>query len=319
MRAVLSRIAVFVLALIGTASAALAWESATHAYIETRLNNKGPLLKLNQIYGGMGTDAFNYMFEQPNEMAYLTIATHCQPLPVWRLALLPTAKAEAFGFVSHNNLWGADFYAHEPGCPANTPPLSGYIFDKGAELQIAVESDPTYGPALVGLGLPTELEAEIFRELAEFSVDILVKRRDPAIGQKVATSALLRSPEFPLLLVLAYSRGLAASTGLSNQEAARMIRAEEAEFRLRTIAYGQVLTLDDSSAILQVSEQMAQLAQTLLALNGVTPVPPPEALVPLINFAIGQGVILCEPDFAANIDLTITNVKTNLAAHGISY
>ena len=39
----------------------------------------------------------------------------------------------------------------------------------------------------------------------------------------------------------------------------------------------------------------------------------------LISFAIGQGVILCEPDFAANIDLTITNVKTNLAAHGISY
>lgn len=319
MRAVLSRIGVLVLALISTASAALAWGSATHAYIETQLNNKGALLKLNQIYGGMGADAFNYMFEQPDEMAYLTIATHCNPLPVWRLALLPTAKAEAFGSVSHNNLWGADFYAHEPGCPANTPPLSGYIFDKGVKLQEAVESDPIYGPALLDLGLPTELEAEIFRDLAEFSVDILVKRLDPGIGQKVATAALLRSPEFPLLLILAYSRGLAASTGISNDQAAKMIRVEEAEFRQRTIAYGQVLTLDDATAIQQISDEMAQLAQTLLALNGVTPIPPPEALVPLISFAINQGVILCEPDYAANIDSTITSVKTNLAAHGISY
>jgi hypothetical protein len=157
------------------------------------------------------------------------------------------------------------------------------------------------------------------RDLAEFSVDILVKRLDPGIGQKVATAALLRSPEFPLLLILAYSRGLAASTGISNDQAAKMIRVEEDEFRQRTIAYGQVLTLDDATAIQQISDEMAQLAQTLLALNGVTPIPPPEALVPLISFAINQGVILCEPDYAANIESTITDVKTNLAAHGISY
>jgi hypothetical protein len=297
---------------------AFAWGSATHAYIETHLTNKGPILMINQVYGGMGADVFNYMFETPAEMTWLSNETHCDPLRLWRVALLPTAKAQAFGFVSHNNLWGVDSTAHFPACPPDLIPSSGYIFAKGAELEAIVESDPTYGPVLDSLHLPTDLQAGIFQDLAEFGVDILVKRLDPGIGQKVSAAALLRSPEFPLLLVAAYGRGLSQTFGMSHQDAARMITAEEAEFRKTIIGYGQALTQDEATATLLISENMAQLAQALLGAYGITP-PPPADLVPILSFSISQAEMICAGDFQLEIGSTVKTVKKNLASHGISY
>jgi hypothetical protein len=318
MRTAASKFAFFVLAVSCACSVAFAWGSATHAYIETRLTNKGPVLMINQVYGGMGADAFNYMFETPTEMTWLSNETHCDPLRLWRVALLPTAKAQAFGFVSHNNLWGVDSTAHFPACPPNTIPNSGYIFWKGAELEALVESDPTYGPVLYSLHLPPDLQAGIFQDLAEFGVDILVKRLDPGIGQKVSTAALLRSPEFPLLLVAAYGRGLSQNFGMSYQDAAKMITAEEAEFRKTIIGYGQALTQDEATATQIISENTAQLAQALLGAYGIT-LPPSADLVPILNFAISQAEIICAGDYQFEIDSTVKAVKTNLASHGISY
>lgn len=317
MRAAASKIVLFVLAFICTSTVVFAWGSATHAYVDTHLKNKGPILMINQVYGGMGADAFNYMFEKPYEMVWLSNETHCDPLRLWRVALLPTAKAQAYGFVSHNNLWGADFYAHSPACPPYLIPTDGYIVQKGALLQDIVKNSP-YGPVLAALQLPPDLEAGIFQDLAEFGVDVLVKRLDPAIGQKVSTAALLRSPEFPLLLVAAYGRGLSQNFGMSYQDAAKMIAAEEAGFRKTTISYGQVLMQDEATATQLISENMAQLAQALLEANGITP-PPPEELIPILQFSISQAESLCAPDFESAVNSTISTVKTNLASHGISY
>ena len=317
MRAATVKIMLLGLALVCSSPWGFAWGSATHAYIEPRLNAKGPILMINQVYGGMGADAFNYMFETPNEMAWLSNETHCDPLRLWKVALLPTAKAQAFGFVSHNNLWGADSTAHFPACPPDPIPTGGYIFEKGAAVQRAVENSP-FGEMLLELNLPPDLEAAIFQDLAEFGVDILVKRLDPAIGQKVSSAALLRSPEFPLLLVLAYARGLSQNYGLSFEDAAKMITVEEAEFRKNMISYGQALMQDEATATQLIAADMAELAPSLLAAYGIT-LPPGTDLTPLIAYAIGQAEALCAPDFAPNIDSTISIVKTNLAAHGIKY
>lgn len=317
MRSSTSRSVLLVFACLCTSPLAFAWGSATHAYIDERLSKKGPILTVNQIYGGMGPDVFNYMFESPAEMAYLSNATHCNPLALWRVALLPTAKAQAYGFVSHNNLWGADYFAHAPACPSYLVPTEGYIFTKGAELEAIVKESP-YGSLLAALNLPPQLEVAIFQDLAEFGVDILVKRLDPAIGQRVTSAALLRSPEFPLLLVLAYARGLSVNSGMRYEDAAKMIAAEEAQFRQTIIAYGQALMQDDATAIQLISQQMAQLAQSLLAANGITP-PPVEDLVPILNFSISQAVTLCEGDYAPTLHSTINGVQEGLAAHRVSY
>lgn len=319
MRANSTKVALLILTCLCISSVAFAWGSGTHVYVVTHLNNKGPILMTNQIYGGMGADVFNYMFESPAQMAYLSSETHCDPLPVWRFALLPTAKAQAYGLVSHNNLWAADFYAHNPACPPDPTPTAGYIFDKGALLEQIVFSNPDFGPMLTALGLPANARGEIFRDLTEFGVDILVKRLDPSIGRKVSGAALLRSPEFPVLLVAAYARGLSRNFGMSYQDAARMITAEEAQFRQITISYGQALMQDEDATIVLISEQMAQLAPALLAAFNVQ-LPPGTDLTPLIMFSITVAVDLCEPDFASELNSTvIPGVKAGLTAHGIVY
>jgi len=251
-------------------------------------------------------------------MEYLSNETHCDPLPVWKFALLPAAKAQAYGFISHNNLWGADFYAHNPACAPNPTPTEGYIFDKAKLVEEAVWNS-NYGPLLSGLNIPFELQDEIFRDLTEIGVDILVKRLDPAIGGKISTSALLRSPAFPLLLVAAYAGGLSKNFGMNYQDAAKMITAEEAQFRQLTISYGQALMQDDVTAIQLISQQMAQLAPALLMANNVQ-LPQGTDLTDLIIFSITEAVVKCKDDFASELNSTvIQGVKAGLTTHGISY
>jgi hypothetical protein len=310
MRAVATKIVLFVMVCLGTSSPALAWGSATHALIAEQLNQKGPVLTLNQIYGSMGMDVFNYMFGSPYQ-AWLGNATHCDPLPVWNFAIFPTAKAQAFGFVSHNNLWGADFYAHHPGCPDGAGPYEGYIFEKA---QLVETSTLAAYPILGELGLDPALQAELFRDLTEFGVDMLVKRSHPFIGQKMSTAALLRSPEFPLLLTAAYARGLSMEFGIPYLQAINIIRTEEANFRLITLLYGQALTLNEPAAIHLVSAQMANLAVTGLGLPVAV-----EDLVPIIEFSINQAVTKCEPDYAAEIASMVTSVRSAMLSHGIWY
>ncbi len=313
MRAAATKIVLFVMVCLCSSSLAFAWGSATHALIAEQLNRKGPVLTLNQIYGSMGMDTFNYMFGSPYQ-AWLGTATHCEPLPVWNFAIFPTAKAQAFGFVSHNNLWGADFYAHQPACPEGTLPYDGYIFFNAQTVEGAVTSHPIFGPQLALLSLPTELQHELFRDLTEFGVDILVKRSHPFIGRKIATAALLRSPEFPLLLTAAYARGLSMEFGIPYLQAVNIIRTEESNFRLVTLLYGQALTLDEAAAIHLVSAQMANLAVTGLGL----PVPV-EQLIPIIEFSINRAVIECQSDYAAEITSMITSVRADMLSHHIWY
>ena len=309
MRAAVSRIVLLVMASICTSSLAFAWGSATHALIADRLNVKGPVLTLNQIYGSMGMDTFNYMFGSPYQ-GWLGTATHCEPLPVWNFAIFPTAKAQAFGFVSHNNVWGADFYAHQPACSEGATPYDGYIFFNAQTVETATLSA---FPGLAGL-IPAELQHELFRDLTEFGVDILVKRSHPFIGQKIATAALLRSPEFPLLLTAAYARGLSMEFGIPYLQAVSIIRTEELNFRLLTLLYGQALTQNEATAIHLVSAQMASLAVTSLGLPLTV-----EQLTPMIEYSINQAVTVCEPTYATEIANVISSVRTNMLSHWIWY
>ncbi len=61
------------------------------------------------MYGGVAPDLFNYLFApyQP----YLDGQTHDDFLKVWEAAgprQNSVKRALAYGFVSHNDLWGAD-------------------------------------------------------------------------------------------------------------------------------------------------------------------------------------------------------------------
>jgi hypothetical protein len=222
-------------------------------------------------------------------------------------------KALAYGFVSHNDVWGADYTAHHSGITYGID--KGYIIAKAEILKEILEQVPEYN----ALGLPAPVALEVSHNIVESGVDILLmKRIDPVIGQKIISSALLRSPEFPLLLIKAYAKDFYESAGITYLDAVKIITSAEREFRKTTILYGQALTQNEATAIKLISEQMAELSEAFLAAYGVT-LPPGTDLTPLIKFAIKQSMKICAKDFDEEIAATINFVDQQLFLHGISY
>ncbi|WP_306533920.1 hypothetical protein [Geobacter sp.] len=303
--------AVLILSLISVATPAFPWGSATHAHIDGQLG-KRVLFDKQERYGGMGMDVFNFLFTNPAVSAYLYGQTHTQFMKVWDAARLPAGKALAFGFVSHNDVWGADVTAHHNGLTFGQG--QGYVIAKAEILKGILEQNPEFA----ALNLPDPVVREIAHNFIEYGTDILLKRIDPHIGEKIIISALVRSPEFPLLLVKAYGEGLASTAGMSRLEASRLIIATEMEFRKTMIAYGQALTRDEATALQLFAEQLAALSTAFLAAYGIV-LPDGVDLVPLAKGGIEGAMLLCAPDFSGELAATVEEVKLQLTAHGIRY
>ncbi len=285
---------------------AMAWGPATHAYIAERLNNKGPLLTLNQVYGAMAGDVFTFISDPSGYGNRLNVQAHCSDgRRMWNLALLPTAKAQAYGFISHNQAWGADYYAHDYSCPENNPPQSGYIHDKAVQLA----SLPEISSALEGLD--DQLKMELLRSVVEYAVDILIKRLDPAIGAKVSSAALLRSAEFPILLNTTFALDLArAFPKINYWQATKIISAAESQFRQIMLTYGQILSLRASDAIDQLSAELKILAAQMYGVD---------LSADLIKKAIKLAMGLCLDDYCDTIKQTIEQVSSGMVEHGFYY
>ncbi len=295
------------LMIIFVSSTAFAWGSATHAYIDDQLMKKKGLKNLNELYGAMSPDIFNFLFEAPFQKD-LYMQTHYQFSKVWDQAKTGSAKALAYGFVSHNDSWGADVTAHHAGMTFGL--TEGYITAKAKELS-------AMAPLPANLGIPPDAALELYYNFVESGVDLLVKRLDPAIGDKMIDSAIHRSREFPYLLVRAYSADLAHYFG-STGDAAKAITSAEREFRKSTILYGQVLLQDEGTALNLISEQMTELAEKYFSAYGIQ-APPKEQSIQLIAYYITIAMSLCEADYAREITETQSSVAQQMSFSGISY
>jgi hypothetical protein len=133
------------------------------------------------------------------------------------------------------------------------------------------------------------------------------------IGKKLSFSAVLRSPEFSLLLVRAYARDYAEAKGVSYSKAAEDIIAFEREFRKNVFAYGNALMQENALEL--ISEQMAALAVSFLGL--------PQELIPQLAELAEQLILMamsaCASTYAGEIEATIGFVKGNLVFHHVSY
>lgn len=291
------------LALLLSFTSAFGWGSATHAYIAERLNSKPPYLTLNQVYGAMAPDIFNLM--SPPTLSCLT---HCNYfMEMWRLPALPTGKALAFGFVSHNQDWGADFFAHNPGCCGQTP-SDGYIFVKAQMLDLYLSQSPAY-IALTG-GLDPAVKMELLRDLVEYAVDILIKRADPAIGAKVMFAGQFRSPEFPVMLSAAYRDDVSRLLGIRPVDAVKLIVEVESVFQQTTIGYGQLLTLPEDQAVAAMAQQLALLA----APYGIQPEDAPS-----IALILWAAMAACQGDLMPTLADTVKSLSKEMQVRGIRY
>jgi uncharacterized protein YgfB (UPF0149 family) len=298
-------------------SQAWAWGSATHTYINDRLNRQGlGQMNLGEMYGGVAPDLFNYLFAtyQP----FLYGQTHDDFLKVWEAAgpgRTSVKRALAYGFVSHNDLWGADVMAHHNGRTFGQ--AQGYVIAKAQAMK------PILIAALTnwGIVLPDAVALNLSHNFVEYGVDVLVKNLDAQVGAKMAGAAFKRNTTFPALLVQAYGDDVATALGISSEDAAQLILAAEQSFRKTKIYEGQALMQDDAAAIALLAEELANFAQAYLASFGVT-LPPGvgrEQIVVLAENFIGLAMAMCQGDFSRELTATIAFVKEQLDTHGIAY
>ncbi len=304
------------------AAPAFPWGWTVHAYIDEQFATKWHLQNANQLYGGLGPDLFNFRFDAPAFRDYIQTRTHNDFMPVWHAAKSKPAKALAFGFVSHNELWGIDSTAHRAGITfgqlgtiPDHPEAGGYVVAKayilGAGLNQALKA--------VGLQLPEPVVLTVAHELVERGVDLLMKKLDPMIGLKMIAAALPPNPNFPLIMEKAYAADLATHFGVSRIEAVKFFASSERQFRQMLVLYGHVLMQDDATAIALMAEQLEDMAKAFLAAYGLPPLPEGVVLQPLLKSGIEYAMHMCAADFHAEVEATAEYVEQQLRAHGISY
>lgn len=280
--------------LLMLAPAASAWGPATHAYIAHQLPYYHLLWSGQKLYGSMAPDLNNFLPGLPVDGF---LQTHYAPpvsapgfLAVWATAHTPIQKAQAAGFLSHNEMWGADSFAHNE--LANT----GYIITKAGLLCDRLKAELTLSGLWDSYG--AYITPANCHFVVEYGIDLLMKHKDPGLGLRVSTAALLRSPDFPALLAKAYSGDSSITPDQWKQA--------EAEFRSFAVQYGFELQQPDAVAIPLIAEHLAAVAAKI---GSLPPVPGADSLIAL---ALVDSMDLCKGDFSTTIDAAVAGVRQNL-------
>lgn len=285
---------------------ALAWGSATHAYIAGKVGKIWPLMNANERYGIMAADLFNYDFRYYFDPT-VKFFTHGTPggegfMGVWANAKWwGYQKSLAFGFVAHNEVWGCDYTAHVSGLTFGQG--EGYVVAKAKQLM------PDMAALMDGYGISLDdaVLLELCHNLVEAAGDILILKADPAIGEKIITACLLRSDDFPALLASVMGPDWKAE-----------VYAADKEFRRTMTLYGAAMTQGREPAIKAFAEQLGQLGADFIKYFG-GPEIAPDLAKGLAEYGIRQALALCGPDYLGEVNATVSFVKANLAAHGVRY
>ncbi len=283
-----------------------AWGSATHAHVADRLGAGQGAANLNEIYGAMALDTFNYLFGSPYQSRLHDLAHH-QAMRVWHQAQGGDGltRSVAYGFVSHNDDWGADYTAHHRGLTYGL--TNGYVIAKTAELMASSTLLPM-------LGLPAPVANELTHIVVETGVDVLILALNPTIGQKIMDSTQARTAAFPQLMVQAYAPDLA----LPAADAAALITEAETRFQASMYDYGLALTFPPDTAVSLLAGQFAALADTYLRSYGISlPMTNDQIALFLAGF-INEAMVLCQDDFAAELEQTVGFVDAQLRQHGVT-
>lgn len=196
-------------------------------------------------------------------------------------------KAFRDGWLIHNGVWGADFYAH-----GNFPESDeGYVIDRADKL---LES---FGPISGDLAK----DREFAHSIVEAAIDLLLKTDYPELGSKLIDATLYRSPE---------DRQLLLKTFVWNRKNKRTdsLTLVSTERIFLNVVHQYALALDSSN--LDYLDPMGELGSSL-ALQIYDIQIEPEGVMELIQRAIS----LCEQEgfhYKEVIIKAIEGIKSNL-------
>ena len=284
-------------------STAFSWGVATHAYIGKELGHKYGYSNLQEMYGAMAPDIPWIMFDAPEDIRNaFGRQTHYEFERVANVAWWRSQRAFAYGFATHNEVWGADHWAHiqykPPGSEVFIEP--GYTKDQAQILKNTwyPNGNPGFWALVETLGKEPGFALFVAEAAIEHGIDILVKQNeDPTIGLSMFLAAWLRSPSVPWLLVRAYA---------ANWDQTSLIMGAEKEFRQLIMLYGLALLQDDT--VDAVAEIAATQFGYLIDPNEITP----EELKLLAGQVLTGAITLCAPSYSAVLNYTIDAIADEL-------
>lgn len=290
-----------------TPAAAFSWNQATHAYIADHLGARAGHDNLDELWGSVAPDFFNYVFDPatcPGWMSDQAQGTDpATVMKVWNAARTRSEYAFAYGFLSHNGTWGADYVAHTSGLLAGYED-DGYIISK-AKLLLQ-----TYGDAFAGLGMSQDTALLVAHVIAEYAIDIrLGSEVDPLLGRKLAAAARNVTRPVRSVLIRAFAADYAAQCfGGDRSRAVSVMIAAENAFRGEMIFLGRAISQSAPVAVQRIAERLV----TVLGELGYS-VP-----VATLRAALVDAIAMSD-DYMAEVDATIDFVGEGLQDHGITY
>jgi hypothetical protein len=276
------------------------------------------------MWGSVAPDLFNFVFDPALCVGWIADQTQGEEpdsaAKIWNAAGTNPEKVLAYGFVSHNDSWGADFVAHHSGLRPGYE-NEGYIIAKAKQLLNAPSNpaDPqrTFADVFADLGMSPDEAFLVAHVISEDAVDIrLGTEVDPLLGRKLAAAARGVTRRFPPLLVKAFAADYAAYCfGGDYSTATNVLTAAEKEHRKNMIFLGEAISQSEPVAVQLLAEQVVAILPEFLG----RPLPVPEAeAVEIVKKGIFNSMVICD-DYRAEIDATIEFVEKNLKDHGITY
>lgn len=257
-----------------------AFNSATHLHIAERVF-PNCTDKIDLYYGSIAPDLALYV-AQLDKWPTAFDDTHYDYMDLRSGASSFTQMAFATGWLTHNEEWGADYYAH-----IDYPPFAiggvkkGYVIAKAEELS-----------------LETGLPVDFAHYAIEVAIDLLLKKYDdPKLGAKLLVANWLRSYQDRHLLV----KVLVWQTPRRTD----WLTLVTAEWTFRSLVhrYAMALALQSPEDKAALAELGAQLASEMYEIDVTA-----EEVRELLEVAVD----LCEPDYKDVIDFTIQQIKEEL-------
>jgi hypothetical protein len=315
-----------VLLVLCISTLALAWSPGTHAYIANKLN-KG-ISPANTIFGAVAPD-INQLLSPDQNSPFFTATHYGFDGMLDATAVVPgrNAKALAFGYVSHNEVWGADHYAHITSnlYPNYVNPdgrysgQNGYVWVKAQQLRALMQTQleqSGQASSLTDFLLSDPMNCHF---IVEYAMDIVLKTtRDTKIGERLMNaSTLYDSDSLGALFTNAYP-GLAGGAMATYQgNWAGLMQMYGAALNKPTLSQ----TVPAVAAFLEMlAEQLlAGQIDTALGVPPGTPLPDPvkQQLLALINLGLQDSVALCAADYNLELDATINAVRKTMKQNEI--
>lgn len=254
-------------------SIAHAFNSATHIYIAERVFQ---VEDIDLYYGSIAPDLA--MYADPGKWPTSFEDTHYNFIDLRPYALGSTQKSFALGWLTHNEAWGADYYAHIMNpLNNNTGATQGYVIEKACLLAAQFNIDPEFAHYAI-----------------ETAVDLLLRNNDdPQLGEKLLNANLFRSW---------VDRNLLAKVLVWKEKKVDWLTLATVELTFRNLVnrYAIALALPNPYN----KEALAKLgAQLALEMYGI------EVSKEQVLNILETAVTLCEGDYKRVINIAIDEIQ----------